>query len=100
MNTDKYYLIEQGFSYPSFKIKRENPNLYKEQKDDYNRRMNELNELFKNDLLEDVGLENHPFRDKIFAYAWSEWHSGGYSEIASHFVELADLIKSVSEVKE
>jgi hypothetical protein len=50
-----------------------------------------LNALFQDEALESVGLKDHPKKDKIFAYAWNEGHSGGLSEVYCHLINLTDL---------
>lgn len=45
------------------------------------------------DLSIEHGVENNPKRHALWGKAWELGHSGGLSEVASHFVELVDLIK-------
>ena len=49
-------------------------------------------ERFKTDVLKEYGLEGHPKADKVFAMAWEEGHSAGYSEVAMWVEQLAELV--------
>jgi hypothetical protein len=43
-----------------------------------------LHALFKQDLFKDLGIVDHPKKDKIFSLAWQLGHSNGLSEVASY----------------
>ena len=58
---------------------------------EYRAESKRLNDLFTHDALKDVGLKNHPNKDKIFDYAWERGHSCGLEEIYIELCELADL---------
>lgn len=64
---------------------------YEEHLQHYREECSRVHALFKTDLLEYCGLTRHPNADKIFNYAWEEWHSAGYYEIAQGLEELSDL---------
>ena len=64
---------------------REQRRLYNE---DCYRLMNE----FRKDLAEEAGLTNHPKEKKLFSIAYNIGHSGGFHEIHSHYLELAELL--------
>jgi len=64
---------------------------YRKQLDAYNAEIGRLREEFKHDALDEFGLLNHPKADKIFAYAWEQGHSAGYSEVYNYLSELSDL---------
>lgn len=49
-----------------------------------------LMDLFKQDLLEDLGIEKHPKKDKIFSYAWKEGHNSGLSSVYDIASEIID----------
>lgn len=51
-----------------------------------------LHELFKQDLFKDLGIENHPKRDKIFSLAWQFGHSYGFSEVASYADDIVETL--------
>ena len=54
---------------------------YREKTLAWNKRQNEMTSQFKKDALKDVGLEDHPLADHIYAYAWDEGHALGLREI-------------------
>lgn len=41
-----------------------------------------------------AGDLNQKARDAIYAKAWSDGHSSGYSEIEYHYIELAELVRT------
>jgi hypothetical protein len=47
---------------------------------------------FKADLFKELGIEDNPKAEKLFAQAWSRGHANGYSEIYTEACELVDLI--------
>jgi len=52
-----------------------------------------LEQEFKNDLFEYHGVTDNPKAGKCYGIAYDYGHAYGYSEIASHFDTLVDLIK-------
>jgi hypothetical protein len=52
-----------------------------------------LNDLFKHDLEVEHGVSDNPKRNKLFEIAWGEGHAYGFSEVASHYDTLVELIK-------
>lgn len=50
-----------------------------------------LYNLFKEDALEEVGLSDHPKKDKAFAFAWEHGHSAGYPAVMVWLEELVDF---------
>ena len=52
-----------------------------------------LYELFKNEAITEVGLQNHPKCHKIFSYAWGQGHSDGNSEVFNCLSELAEMLR-------
>lgn len=48
---------------------------------------------FKTDLFDEYGVSDSPKRDAAFSIAWDYGHSSGFSDVASYFDSLADLIK-------
>lgn len=48
---------------------------------------------FKNDLLKELGITDHPKAQRLFDIAWDKGHSMGYSEVYSEAEELADLLR-------
>jgi TPR repeat protein len=53
----------------------------------------EAKALFKKDLLEGYGVQNHSKADKAYQIAWEHGHSSGYYEVVNYFEELVELLK-------
>lgn len=64
---------------------------YDEKRKAYDEEDYRLEQEFKKNALEEVGLTNHPKADKIYAYAWQEGHSSGFSEVFNTLLELSEL---------
>lgn len=47
---------------------------------------------FKNDILDDTGLLNHPKADKAWDMAWDRGHSSGLYSVYTELQYLADLL--------
>lgn len=58
----------------------------------YNRGEGEVTDRFKKDLLEELGVNDHPKADALFSKAWDKGHSSGYSEVYNAALDLVDLI--------
>lgn len=52
-----------------------------------------LTDIFKQDLFEDLGIEVHPLRDKLFSKAWERGHGYGFAEVYSCAEDLMDLLE-------
>ena len=89
INDPKY---KNEVAYP-YKKGYENSDDYQNAKALYNQREGEIYELVKHDMLEDVGLLNHPKANKIWSYAWEQGHSSGYSEVYNVLLDLTELFK-------
>jgi len=50
-------------------------------------------EKFVSALFAEYGVTGNPKANRAFSIAWEHGHSGGYSEVASYFADLVDLIK-------
>jgi hypothetical protein len=61
--------------------------------DEYRRQQMEKEEQFKMDALKECGLENHPKREKAYAFAWEHGHAGGFSDILYWLTEVAEFLK-------
>jgi hypothetical protein len=48
---------------------------------------------FKRDLLDDLGMTDHPKADHLYDLAYQYGHASGYSEIYNYADELAELLK-------
>ncbi len=51
-----------------------------------------LENQFKIDALEEVGLTNHQRADKAFYYAWCDGHGSGLNEVLICLKKYADLL--------
>jgi len=89
INDPKY---KNQFVYP-FKSEFKDLGDYKNAKALYNQREGEIYELVKHDMLEYVGLLNHPKANKIWSYAWEQGHSSGYSEVYNVLLGLTELFE-------
>lgn len=50
-----------------------------------------LEDLFREEALEAVGLKDHPKASKVWSLAWEYGHSAGLSEVFGYLTSLADL---------
>lgn len=64
---------------------------YQEKLKAYKAHTFELEDQFKRDALDDVGLLNHPKADKIYAKAWEDGHASGLNSVYNALVDLAPL---------
>lgn len=48
---------------------------------------------FKEDLFADLGISDHPLREKLFSKAWDDGHSSGYSEVHNCALNLVELFE-------
>ena len=51
-----------------------------------------LIEKFKRDLFEELGISDHPKREKLYSLAWELGHSTGFSEVVSYAEQLSELL--------
>lgn len=65
----------------------------KEARDAYGAETARLTEVFRQDLFEDLGITNHPMRDKLFSKAWEDGRAHGFSEVYHCACNLIDLIE-------
>jgi len=65
---------------------------WKEQYDAYYKESARLQDLFKADLLEELGLTGHPKADQFYDVCYERGHSGGFSDIASIADDIARLM--------
>ena len=65
--------------------------IYKEKLAKFNKRTRELEDQFKHDALDDVGLLGHPKADKIYNKAWEDGHASGLHEVYQELCDLAEL---------
>ena len=60
---------------------------------EYSKDQYRLEEQFKYDLFEELGITNNPKRDLLFSKAWELGHSSGYREVRFYAQELVELIQ-------
>lgn len=65
---------------------------YKEQKDAYLQERQRLEELFKTDLLEELGITGHPKADQFYNMCYQKNHNGGFGDIAAIAHDFVDLM--------
>jgi len=63
----------------------------------YNEENIRLQEEFRDDLLEEYEMTNHPQATKIFNKAWDMGCSMGYREVQEYFEDLVELFRDVQE---
>lgn len=85
MNFDTY--INQ-VPYPTRELKAVDYNVQVKWRNEQHR----LHALFRKDLLEDLGITNHPKADKLFEMAWDNGHSEGLQAVYDWAVELSELL--------
>lgn len=59
----------------------------------WNAKCNRLEQEFKHDLFEELGLTENPKADLLYSKAWEYGHSAGFEEVFYYASELADLIR-------
>lgn len=59
----------------------------------YNAETQRIHAQFKQDLFADLGIENHPLRNKLFSKAWDDGHANGFAEVYNCALNLVDLIE-------
>jgi hypothetical protein len=52
-----------------------------------------LEDQFRRDFFVELGIEDHPRREKLYAKAYEHGHSDGYAEIMNCGYDLVELIK-------
>lgn len=53
----------------------------------------EMNQKVREMLAELYGVVNHPKEPKLWQKAWDDGHASGYSEIASQYDDLVQLVR-------
>jgi hypothetical protein len=66
---------------------------YHHQLDLYRAETFRLENQFKKDALEELGLTDHPKADKIYSKAWDQGHYAGLNEVWVCLQNLADLFE-------
>ncbi len=52
-----------------------------------------LTEMFRQDLIKELDIEDHPMRNKLLNKAWEDGHSSGLQEVYHCALNLVDLIE-------
>lgn len=67
--------------------------IYTEQKEFITKEANEMENLLINYIKDVSGFNSIPsqYQQKVWAKAWSDGHSGGYSEVCQCLVDLIDI---------
>lgn len=63
------------------------------EKRNWKKRVEELEEEWKNWLFTEEEVEKNPKREQCFELAWNEGHSNGYEEVENYFRKVVELIK-------
>jgi len=66
--------------------------VYRDKMEQWMEERRKVAELFKIDAINESGLYGHPKAEKVYNKAYTEGHSGGYSDIFNLILEYADLI--------
>lgn len=64
--------------------------IYEKLKSDY---YEHDDDRFRSDAIEAVGLTGHPKADKVYAYAYQQGHSAGFSEVFNILQDVAEIVK-------
>lgn len=52
-----------------------------------------IHEKFKNDLFDELGIQNNPKKDVLYDLAWEYGHSSGFSDVYNYACDFVCLIK-------
>lgn len=75
------------------KIKYQPGKAAKEQREAYHADRGRLRDLFRDDLLKENGIVDHPKAQVLWELAWEEGHANGYIEVVMYFEKFLPLIK-------
>lgn len=70
---------------------------YREALKAWNAHGRDLQEQFKTDLIEELGITGHPKAELLYSIAWQMGHSSGYSDVHTHATDMVDLLHFDSE---
>lgn len=74
--------------------------LYKADKEEYNKYSAWKQQEFRLDAIEEVGLTGHSLAERAFDYAWEEGHYAGLSEVFSKLNRIAEMILGDTDHKQ
>ena len=66
---------------------------YREAMRAYKNEENRLLNSFREDLLEELGITNHPKAELLMSKAWEHGHSGGYNDVVYWAWEFVDFLR-------
>jgi len=82
---------------PDGKLKKTNPKKYRDIMlnffDAKYTAFAEKDKLFRSDLEEEFGLENHPMAEELYKKAWDAGHASGLHEVYNAYSDLVDILK-------
>lgn len=87
---------KNDYPYPGLSFKRDDPE-FKRKMNAYRARECELIDQFKDDLEKEFGMTENPLKDQIYSYAWEHGHSSGFTEVYSHYDDLASTFGATAE---
>lgn len=64
-----------------------------EQRRDYENKIHEIRNDFRDELLAKHQVTNHPKANQVWEKSWDRGHSSGFSEVEIIFDDLVELIK-------
>lgn len=64
----------------------------KDTREAYRAEERRVTQLFREEAIKDVGLDDYKLKDRVFDKAWSDGHSYGYTEVYWHLVDLVRLV--------
>ena len=67
--------------------------VWRQQKDNYDHATSAKVQEFRKDLEEFHGMTNHLKADLLWNKSWERGHSGGYSDVASVYEDLVELVE-------
>jgi hypothetical protein len=74
-------------------VKRFDKDAFYQALDNYNRDQKNVTDQFKADLLEELGITNHPKAELLFNMAWEEGHSEGYQSVFYYADMFSELLE-------
>jgi hypothetical protein len=95
VNSEKIKFITSGINVTDLKglkTKQIYSDEYYQLANKFNTENARIEEEFRKDLFNDLGITNNPKRDLLYAKAYERGHSSGYSEIADIAEDLVQLI--------
>jgi len=94
--------------YPSYDLRKSNPDVYLVLKEDWDREEARIGSEFRLDCRREFeGAIGFALRDTawsaVFSKAWEDGHSSGHHEVITHLLDMVDFVKFIidgSKIKE